>query len=523
MGSNTHGNKNEIEITNSLNGKHFNELSLNLKEFVRYICKTKKIQINDNSLVLAEDEKNKHLKQDIYVTIEGKKVGVSLKMGTGNSCHQEKIEDFIIFIMENCDATDEMCNLWRFFIWADGSLDGSGPIDKDASGKIKSRFNSSEFKEKFPKERKKMQAFLDKNKEKLIRRALFAGKHNSNVDFVYHGTHKQGRWISKEEIINFLLKKELTNKNACFTLGSLTVQAWNISSKGNTEKKRGQIQLKYSSMVDDFDAIMKSTSDTTGTFFGDLGEFDLTRIMNKQKNSPMWKTLLPSINDYSNFYLVKVSTNQPSKLSGKKVKTKSDVYAIKSNIERKYLLSREYVLDESDIKSLTYVIVPNTGISIKVKNSKNYTYQKFTKASFCKAFSTLDDPEFWMSCLLVYSSEKDRHKNEKIISDLGNDYNTFLNKVKSIIGIEIDFIDNKKFWDDVRKMAQEKICQTIKNDIKLYENIFTGRYWFDSPYHADYIYEKGQLRKNIITTFTITTGSGRSKGKYTIEIKPSNQ
>ena len=46
-----------------------------------------------------------------------------------------------------------------------------------------------------------------------------------------------------------------------------------------------------------------------------------------------------------------------------------------------------------------------------------------------------------------------------------------------------------------------------------------GRHWFKEPYHAMFIFEKGKLRENIISDFSITTGSGRSKGKYTIEIK----
>ena len=54
---------------------------------------------------------------------------------------------------------------------------------------------------------------------------------------------------------------------------------------------------------------------------------------------------------------------------------------IKANLEKEFLLSKEYVLDENDIKGLNYTVIHNSGVSIKMKSSKNYTYQKLTKKS----------------------------------------------------------------------------------------------------------------------------------------------
>lgn len=517
MASNKHGNNNENEIANYLNGKKIKDLNPTMKNFIKFICQKKNIIFDENTNISACPEKNKKLKQDIYIEIEKIKVSISLKMGTGNSCHQEKIEDFISFICNNCNATDEICNFWRFFIWADGTLDGKGSLEKDSSGKIICRFSAKDFKKKYPNKRKILQKFLDENKTILIEHALFIGNYNSNVDFIYHGTYKQGRWLSKKDVINFLIKQK-PNK-ACLTIGNLTVQSWNISLKGNTEKKRGIIQIKYSTLKKDFNLLMKENN-SVGTFFGNLEEFDLTQIMNKNKNNPMWKILLPNLSDYSDYYIVKVSSHQFSRLSEKKVKTKSDAYAIKAKLISSFLLQKEYILEESDLSDYDFETVLDTGISIKMKNSENYTYQKFTKNSFYKGFSDLENTEFWLTALMVYSTDKERHKNRRIITDLGNTLDSFLDKVKSNMGIEIKNIDCKSFWDSIRKFAQIKIKKHINGNVELANNIFIGSHWFNSPYYATFLYEGGKLKKNIVTSFTVTTGSGRSNGKYEIIIKP---
>jgi len=104
---------------------------------------------------------------------------------------------------------------------------------------------------------------------------------------------------------------------------------------------------------------------------------------------------------------------------------------------------------------------------------------------------------------------------------LGYTVDMYLEKVNSLMHIEIATTDNSAFWDRVRKYAQVKIKQEIKANTELEESIFTGKHWFQSPYHADFIYEGGILKKNEITDFSITTGSGRSSRKYTIEITPT--
>ena len=150
IGSNAHGNKNELKIVEALNQKAFSVLDNNLKEFVKYVAEDNNITINQNTIIKAEYESNTRLKQDFYLYIENQKFCVSLKMGSGNSVHQEKCEDFVHYIKNELNADDEICNNFRFFLWADGTLDGTGSTEKDEDGNIISRFTSAEFRERYP-------------------------------------------------------------------------------------------------------------------------------------------------------------------------------------------------------------------------------------------------------------------------------------------------------------------------------------------------------------------------------------
>lgn len=520
IGNNSHGNKNEIDFVESINGGLSN-LNLNLKEFIKYICKEESINFDTVRDISAKYESDNRVKQDFYIFIDGKKFNISLKMGSGNSVHQEKCEDFISYIKKEFNASDEICDLWRFFLWADGTLDGTGSMEKDEDGNIKTRFNASEFKKKYSDKRNKLQNFLSENEAKLIDHFLFVGKHNGKVDYIYHGTPLHGSWISKEKILKYQIENSNTKRKtrSCLSVGKMSIQSWNISMKGTSEHKRGQIQVKYREMREDFEHLMAEEKENIGTFYGDSQEFNLTQLLNKNKSSELWTKLIGDY-DRKNYFAVRVTNKAISKLSGKKVFPKSDAYIIKANIDADFLLKKEYVLTEDDLKDIDYTIVPDSGISIKLKNSKKYTIQKFTKDSFKRAFSPYVDDgstDELLFSLLVYSNEKELYKNKKIANDLNIDFEKFIKSFKDKVP---NTYTEKQLFDYIRKTAQDKVIHVIKTNKSLAEAIFTGKGWFDDPYYANYLFAHGNLTSNNITDFSVTTGSGRSKGKYNIEIKP---
>lgn len=520
IGNNSHGNKNELNFVENFK-LGLSGLNPNLKEFVKYICDNEGITYKNINKIEAQYESKSKLKQDCYITINNHKLNISLKMGSGNSVHQERCEDFINYIKKEFHASKDICDLWRFFLWADGTLDGTGSKEKDCSGNIKSRFNANFFKNKYPKKRKKLQQFLIENERRLVEYFLFIGRHNSHVDYIYHGTPLHGSWISKKKILDFQINNS-NSKNessSCLSVGKMSIQSWNVSMKGTSEKKRGQIQVKYGRMRNDFEMLMRNEKKNIGAFQGDAQEFNLSKLMNKNKKHKFWSIILPDNKNINEYYIIKVTNKSFSKLSNKKVFPKSDAYIVKAKITNDILLQKEFILTENDLKNINYEIVPNSGISIKLKDSTNYTIQKFTKNSFIKAFSnkTKEINELFFS-LLLYSNEKEIYKNKNIANDLRINYDIFIEKSKQNMCWE-NTVD-KKFFDKIRYNAQIKLINIIKNDKFLKNAIFSGKGWFEDPYYATFLFIHGELTKNIPSEFYITTGSGRSKGKYTIEIKP---
>lgn len=528
-GSNSHGFNNESLIVQSLNKQKLKSLNSNLKKFVKDICKDNEIPVSEGMVIGAKIEPNNKLKQDFYITLAEKEFGISAKMGTGNSVHQEKIEDFINWLSKTAiGLTDEIKDCFRFFIWADGSTNGQAPIIKNKDGIIIGRFGGKDFKKLYPEKREILQEFLEKNAAIILNRAIFQGKNNSKVDYVYHGNPLNGVWISKEEILTFNIqnpKSEDIKNMPTLSVGKLTVQAWNVSLKGNTEKKRGEIQFKYSSMIDDFEKLMLMKASNVGTYEGDKEEFNLSKIMNKNKKHKFWRILSKSCSledNKENYYIVKVDGNKESKLTSKKVRCKTDDFIIKANLSKDYLLQCEHQITEKVLEDIgTYEVVENSGISVKRADSQRYTIIKLTNNTFKLAFKDyIEKVDFIVVGLLLYTEKDKLQRNIKILNDLKIEEEDLKEFYLDEYKINGDGILDKGFTNKVSKKAKEVVKSVIENNPNLKASLFKGKGWFKNPYSIDFIFKNGELTSEIYTDYSISNGSGRSKGIYTIILKP---
>lgn len=230
------GFQNEDNIINYLNTTLFDDLNTIHQKFILNINKGKKPQ-----KILARKYAGIN-KADIGIVIDDKEYLFSIKKGSGNSVHQEPLEEFITYLKEEVEEDDEFFESLRLFIWGDGTNNGTG--------KRENRIGSSEFKKIYPNHVLKIQNFLNKHKDVLIDRFVISGvKSNKSVDFLWYGDSIDGIMISKEDmlvIIKDAIKKPIS-------LGKLTFQAWNRNIKfdGKSEHKRGVIQLKWGTLKKD--------------------------------------------------------------------------------------------------------------------------------------------------------------------------------------------------------------------------------------------------------------------------------
>lgn len=240
------GFDNEKEIADYINensGKYNN----NIESFLNYIFNTE----IDNNLKIEAKVLGPGIKPDLSITYNGKTKHISVKKGSGNSVHQEKIEIFTTFMRE-MKATKKITDDLLYFHYGDGTHDNTGKIRKSASTVIKEKpskiisinnfFNTEEFV------------------ETAVKRFLISGniENSPEVDFIYHGTIEFGFWVGKKETIDYFINKADKTKTNMVNISNLNYQIWNrnINFNPKTAKRRYVMQVKWSTMVRDMGEII---------------------------------------------------------------------------------------------------------------------------------------------------------------------------------------------------------------------------------------------------------------------------
>lgn len=230
------GFTNEKEIIEKLNRKKFRDLNENLKKLISY-------SFNNYEGVITATPLGGQNKSDMIVSIGKEYHSYSIKIGSGNSIHQEPLEVFIDYLEDNFGVSDNIKNYIRFFIWGDNTFDGSG--------KVSDRLSAGSLKKSYPSMISEIQDFFDMHKEDLIKRFLVTGiVSNSLAEFIYYGSYQEGIVAKSSNVLKYISKGK---SRGAISVGKLTFQAWNRNINGGdkSEMKRGVIQLKWPTIVED--------------------------------------------------------------------------------------------------------------------------------------------------------------------------------------------------------------------------------------------------------------------------------
>lgn len=230
MASNSHGNDNEKDLQKAIDGKCINDLNDNLKSFIHFIAEKEGIQISETTKVGAVNVGGNY-KSDVNLSILDNTYGISVKTGSGNSVHQEKSSEFVEFIRNELNASNNICNN---FIWFIDSIDDASTLKKANPSKID-----------------ELRSFVNQNRRVLSNRFLRTGLNTSNfVDYVYYGTPSNGTWGKIDDIFELIENAELSTRGA-LKMGPLGLQAWNRTN----EEKRYTLQVKWTSIENDLDSL----------------------------------------------------------------------------------------------------------------------------------------------------------------------------------------------------------------------------------------------------------------------------
>lgn len=520
IGDNRQGFENQDNLIAIMNDNRVSDLPFAVKNIVTsmfpHVALSERIRA---SKVTGND-----VKPRVSIVVNGEKKNLTVFMGSGNAVHQEKFDGFLQYCRDELGISVEEENAFLTIMYGDGTLDGNSL----AEDRLKS---TEEVKKHYSKQVMIAQAFFDRNKEDLIERFLVYGKggkqKNIKADYIYYGTDVTGRLASYVTVVNYLKEKKDSDV-ALLSLGSLTAQPWNRNptAKANLESRRHSLQIKWGGMKQDLSAICDlDDTQNKGTAEGDWEEYELVSRLNRDANrtGKLWKTISNELNrlQLKDIYAVRVSNTVYSKLSERMVLPKADVYLVKGRIAHEVLLNNNYWLDEDVINDLDVTPVSGSGISCKRPDSKNFTYLKLTQKSFLKLFNDVS----MGAGISLFVTEKDVKLNSQVLEHWNIDEKKMLEIYKEdFISAGIDSskwsITNAKICKIIKAAATNNMKQCIIKNSNIANGIFKGTDFFEEPYTANYIYKNGELSKTYIPSFSITTGSGRHKGVYTIVIKP---
>ena len=521
IGDNSHGFDNQAYIINFFNNSKVSLFSDVARRLINDINPTAK----ENDIVKA-CQINEKARVKIKVGNIEKKMSVFI--GSGNSVHQEKINSFLDFC-ESLGMTKREKEAFLRVHYADGTVDGKGDISDRLDGK-------AAISEAFYEDVKIAQNFLNLYKKEMIQRFLIYGKdgleNNHRVDFIYYGSYKDGAYVSADNMVDYLLEVDNSSR-AVLSVGPLSIQTWNrnLSGKKTTEYKRESIQVKWGKLRDHIYnayelSLIKKNIHQNGTAEGTNEEYNLIRELNMNHDiqNDKWKFIcdrvgLDSIDD---IYAIRVTSHVKSNLSGRAVFPKADIYLARIKVKEDFLVEKNYIIDEemfdNELKNKSIQKIDNSGISCKIKESRSFTYEKLTIDSFIKLFN---NPMIGCGMSLFVKSSSELKLNKDILNAWGISYDRFKEFWNELIECDNEnILLSQDICKKIKKKSEELIREKIDNDSYIKGVIFRGDDIFENPYNAPMIYSHGELTENKIDKYSITTGSGRHRGVYTIVIKP---
>lgn len=519
-GNNKQGFENQDKLISIIDGTRVCDLPLAVKNIVLSMFPNAATTEIARAIKLSTAD----TKARIAIEINGERKNLSVFMGSGNAVHQETLKNFIEFCKDELKMElFEETSLLKI-MYGDGTITGQS----DVSDRLK---NTAEVKRKYAEDVKIAQDFFDKHKKELVERFLVYGKagkiKNIKSDYIYYGTDVTGRILPYPTVVDYIISQE-GSESALLSVGSLTSQPWNRNPEGkaNLESRRHSIQIKWGGMKHDIlEMANKIETGNLGTSDGNWEEYELVSKLNRDKRvgNKLWSVLCNKLDimNLDNVYAVRVSDTVYSKLSERKVLPKADVYLVRGKIAHQTLLDNNYWLDEDVIKCLDVKFIENSGISCKRPNSKSFTYAKLTVQSFLKLFGCKEIG----AGISLFVKESELSHNEEVLrawdvteSEMIQYFTSELNETKlNALSQTIDNIDCCRI---IKKAAITCAENMIRTQRVISDALFWGMGAFEEPYTANFTYVNGVINPTYVPEFSVTTGSGRHKGSYTIVIKP---
>ena len=264
-----------------------------------------------------------------------------------------------------------------------------------------------------------------------------------------------------------------------------------------------------------------------GTYEGNIAEIEFVKNFNKDKSKFINYFSMLHIKEIDNYFMCRVTESKFSKLSNKLVKTRADAYLIYVTDKKliSYINSNDYYIDEELLKNnnYKYEYVEFSGISIKMTTSNKFQILKLTPDSFYHLFK---EYEIGAGASIFCKKAEELYKNKMVLAGWKTNKTNVIQKYSKelpdllLLEKEINTDEKIRILSELKKFSNNKIKEKIENSNRLKRIIFNGYYIYEEPYSASYFYKGNKIEKLDYIPFFVTTGSGRSKGDFTIVLKP---
>jgi len=243
--------------------------------------------------------------------------------------------------------------------------------------------------------------------------------------------------------------------------------------------------------------------------------------LNGNKKDPRWQTL--GIKNPEEYFAIRVTKKVTSKKLGHLANAKADVYIASGKLEQSLLEEKKFFLTDDDVEDVGLSRKEGTGISVKRSDSTEYQIHKWGPDSFKKIFGIY---ALGAGISIYRRRSEELVKNDALLSGWKTSWKEFEDYFPDIDNIEI-LKDKSAKMDDRMEVAKKiatysiKIAEgMIRSDANISDHVFCGSNDFDEPYNATWFFAYGMLVRAVPFPFTVTTGSGRTKGDYTVVVKP---
>lgn len=231
------GYQNEFLFVLEFNNKKIKELNPLLREVIDDLFP----KFNDEAIIKSWRNSNSEEKADVFIKINNTIKTISIKKGSKNSMHTEKIDTFTKFLA-SLHMSKKIIKYYESFHYG---------FDKTNSNKI---LCASDYIEQNKEEIRQLNNTLSQvNVEKIVDRFILKGRNSLyQVDGIISGTPYDFLWINKKEIIE-IVKESMSRISNGVHMGCLFIQPLNRCINDNIKYRwcRDYVQIKWYSLFDD--------------------------------------------------------------------------------------------------------------------------------------------------------------------------------------------------------------------------------------------------------------------------------